>query len=75
MTALADMTDCELIYTGAVNIMELRNREAPLDEMLRSFRNGDLKAITLRAYSRRAGLWTPVEFANEEMAACLTSRR
>ncbi len=70
MTALADMTDCELIYVAAENIMEIRNREAPLDEMLRAFRNGDMRAITLRAYSRRAGLWTPAAFANEEMARC-----
>lgn len=75
MTALADMTDCELLHVAAVNIMELRNREVPLDEMLRSFRNGDLQAITLRAYNRRAGLWTPAEFANDEMAACLRTRR
>ncbi len=73
MTALADMTDCELIYQGAFYIMEIRNKEAPLDEMLRAFKSGDLRAITLRAYNRRAGLWTAAEFANEEMARCTLS--
>ncbi len=45
--------------------------EVPLDQMLRAFDNGDLRAITIRAYERRQGLWTPDEFANDEMVACL----
>lgn len=75
MTALADMTDCELIYQGAFYIMEIRNRQAPLDEMLRAFNQGDMRAMTIRAYNRRAGLWTAAEFANEEMAACVATGR
>lgn len=75
MTALADMTDCELVRVAAFNIMEIRNREAPLDEMLRAFNRGEMKAITIRAYNRRAGLWTAAEFANEEMVRCTLSGR
>lgn len=71
MADLSNATDCELIYQGAYYIMAIRNTEQPLDEMLRAFNSGDLKAITIRAYDRRAGLWTPTEFANEEMARCL----
>lgn len=74
MAPVADMTDCELVYEGAYYIMAIRNAGQPLDEMLRAFNRGDLKAITIRAYERRPGLWTPTEFANEEMARCLKTR-
>lgn len=75
MTAVADMTDCELIYEGAYYIMAIRNTGQPLDQMLAAFNQGDLKAITLRAYDRRQGLWTPTEFANDEMSRCLRTAR
>lgn len=67
---LSTATDCELIYQGAYYIMKIRNAGQPLDEMLSAFNSGDLRAITIRAYDRRQGLWTPTEFANEEMVAC-----
>lgn len=75
MTALADMTDCQLIYEGAYYIMAIRNTGQPLDQMLSAFNRGDLKAITIRAYDRRPGLWTPTEFANDEMTRCLKTPR
>lgn len=64
------MTHCELVYEGAYSIMALRNAGEPLNEMLRAFKSGDMRAVTIKAYDLRQGLWTPQEFANDQMVAC-----
>jgi hypothetical protein len=68
------MTNCELVYEGAYAVMALRNAGEPLNKMLRAFKSGDMRAVTLRAYDLRQGLWTPQEFANDEMLACEKGR-
>lgn len=71
---LQAMTDCQLIQEAAFYIMKIRNAGQPLDEMLSAFNKGDMRAITIRAYDRRQGLWTPTEFAEEERVACEKKR-
>lgn len=72
---LQTMSDCQLIHEAAFYIMKIRNTGQPLDEMLSAFNSGDMRAITIRAYDRRQGLWTPTEFANDEMVACEKKRQ
>lgn len=75
MTALADMTDCELIREGSFYIMKIRNTGQPLDQMLSAFRAGDLRAVTLRAYGHPRGSVTALDFAASEMDRCLATAR
>lgn len=75
MTALADMTDCELIREGSFYIMKIRNAGQPLDQMLSAFQAGDLRAVTLRAYEHPRGSVTALDFAADEMERCTSTPR